>query len=149
MTIPLGNSKRSLLFFKYKVFYSTAWSRSAFANRIVSKCFKRGKEEYAFSVDKKSKTIALQYLGQKSSKLASKPLVRKLVSQNFSTIFGFSSIFDQLLLFYHKQICIWPLELSEHYDPGNHSKNQQKKPIAKQPECNSHEVWCARFLDTF
>ena len=110
-----------------KRFYSTAWSRSAFANRIVSKFFKRGKEEYAFSVDKKSKTIALQYLGQKSSKLGPKPLVRKLVSQNFSTIFGFSSIFDQLLLFDHKQICIWPLELSEHYDPGNHSKNQQKK----------------------
>ena len=30
------------------------WSRSAFANRIVSKFFKRGKEEYALSVDKKT-----------------------------------------------------------------------------------------------
>ena len=33
----------------------------------------------------------------------------------FSTIFAFSSIFGQLLLFDHKQLCIGPLELSEHY----------------------------------
>ena len=47
----------------------------------------------------------------------------------FSTIFAFSSTFGQLLLFDHKQLCIGPLELSEHYEPGNHSKNQQKKPL--------------------
>ena len=33
------------------------------------------------------------------------------------------------LLFDHKQLCIWPLELSEHYEPGNHSKNQRLKPL--------------------
>ena len=47
----------------------------------------------------------------------------------FFTILGFSSIFRQLLLFDHKQLWIGPLELSEHYEPGNHSKNQQKKPL--------------------
>ena len=44
-------------------------------------------------------------------------------------IFGCGNIFDQRLLFDHKQLCIWPLELSEHYEPGNHSKNQRLKPL--------------------
>ena len=29
----------------------------------------------------------------------------------------------------HKQLCILPLELSEHYEPGNQSKNQRLKPL--------------------
>ena len=34
------------------------------------------------------------------------PSFERLFLRIFSTIFGFSSIFDQLLLFDHKQICI-------------------------------------------
>ena len=47
----------------------------------------------------------------------------------FVAIFGCGNIFDQRLLFVHKQLCIWPLELSEHYEPRNHSKNQRLKPL--------------------
>ena len=42
----------------------------------------------------------------------------------FVAIFGCGNIFVQRLLFDHKQLCIWPLELSAHYEPGYHSKNQ-------------------------
>ena len=55
-------------------------------------------------------------------KLSSESLFRRI----FSTIFGFSSIFGQLLLFDHKQLCIEPFELSEHYEPGNHSETSRK-----------------------
>ena len=47
----------------------------------------------------------------------------------FIAIFGCGNIFDQRLLFDHKQLCIWPLELSEHYEAGNQSKNQRLKPL--------------------
>ena len=47
----------------------------------------------------------------------------------FVAIFGCSNIFDQRLLFDHKQPCIWPLELSEPYEPGNHSINQRLKSL--------------------
>ena len=47
----------------------------------------------------------------------------------FVAIFGCGNIFDQRLLFDDKQLCIWPLELSEHYEPGNDSKNQRLKPL--------------------
>ena len=85
--------------------------------------------KYASTTRLKSKTFALQYLGQKSSKLSPKPLVRKLISLSFVAIFGCGNIFDQRLLFDHKQLCIWPLELSEHYEPRNQSKNQRLKPL--------------------
>ena len=39
--------------------------------------------------------------------------------------FGNMCIFDQWLLFDHKQPCIWPLELSYHYEPGIRCKNQR------------------------
>ena len=58
----------------------------------------------------------------------------------FVAIFGCGNIFDQRLLFDHKQLCIWPLELSEHYEPGNHSKNQRLKPLR-----NSLNVSRAKF----
>ena len=43
----------------------------------------------------------------------------------FVNIFSCGSILDQQLLFDCKQL--WPLELSEHYETGNHSKNQRLK----------------------
>ena len=54
----------------------------------------------------------------------------------FIAIFGCGNIFDQRLLFDHKQLCIWPLELSEHYEAGNQSK-PAVKTIAKQSEQQS------------
>ena len=47
----------------------------------------------------------------------------------FVAIFGCGNIFDQRLLFDHKQLCIWPLEFSEHYEAGIQSKNQRLKPL--------------------
>ena len=55
-------------------------------------------------------------------------------------IFGCGNIFYQRLLFDDKQLCIWPLELSKHYEPGNHSKNQRLKPLR-----NSLKVSRAKF----
>ena len=55
-------------------------------------------------------------------------------------IFGCGNIFDQRFLFDHKQLCIWPVELSEHYEPRNHSKNQWLKPLR-----NSLNVSRAKF----
>ena len=39
-----------------------------------------------------------------------------------------------------RQLCIWPLELSEHYESRNHSKNQRLKPLR-----NNLNVSRARF----
>ena len=47
----------------------------------------------------------------------------------FDAIFGCGNIFDQRLLSDHKQLSIWPLELSQHYDPGNQSKTHWLKPL--------------------
>ena len=58
----------------------------------------------------------------------------------FFAIFGCGNIFDQRLLSDHTLICIWPLELSEHYEPGNHTKNQRLKPLR-----NSLNVSRAKF----
>ena len=98
--------------------------------------------KYASTRRLKSKTFALQYLGQKSSKLSPKPLVRKLILWVVVAIFGCGNIPDQRLLFDHKHLCIWPLELSKHYEPGNHSKNQRLKPLR-----NSLKVSRAKFVD--
>ena len=87
--------------------------------------------KYVSTTRLKSKTFALQYLGPKSSKLSPKPLVRKLTSLSFRCHFWLSQIFDQRLLFGYKQLCIWPLELSEHYEPRHHSQNQRLKPLRK------------------
>ena len=47
----------------------------------------------------------------------------------FVAIFVCRNTFDQRLLFDHRPICIWPLELSERYEPRNYSKNQRLKPL--------------------
>ena len=62
--------------------------------------------KYASTTRLKSKTFALQYLGQRSSNLSQKPLVRKLISLSFVAVFGCGNIFDQRLLFDHKRQCI-------------------------------------------
>ena len=85
--------------------------------------------KYASTTRLKSKTFALQYLGKKYLNCLQKFLFESLFLSLFIAIFGCGSIFDQRLLFDHKQLCIWPLELSEHHEPGNHSKNQQLKPL--------------------
>ena len=56
-------------------------------------------------------------------------LFKSLFLWVFGAIFGCGNIFDQRLSFDRKQLCIWQLELSEHYEPGNHSKNQRLKPL--------------------
>ena len=100
--------------------------------------------KYASTTRLKSTTFALQYLGQTSSKLSPNPLVRKLVSlscrRHLWLGVGCGNIFYQRLLFDDKQLCIWPLELSQHYEPGNHSKNQRFKPLR-----NSLKVSRAKF----
>ena len=96
--------------------------------------------EYASTTRLKSKTFSLQYLGQKSSKLSPNLLFESLFHWVFFAILGCGNIFDQRLLSDHTLICIWPLELSEHYEPGNHTKNQRLKPLR-----NSLNVSRAKF----
>ena len=57
----------------------------------------------------------------------------------FVAIFGCGNIFDQRLLT-TKKPCIRPLELSEPYEPGNHSINQRLKSL-----WNSLKVIRAKF----
>ena len=94
--------------------------------------------KYASTARLKSKTFALQYLGKNHLNCLENLLFESLFL-SFRRHFWLGSIFDQRLLFDYKQLCIWPLELSEHYEPGNHSKNQRLKPLR-----NSLNV---RFLD--
>ena len=67
-------------------------------------------------------------------------LLESLFLWVFVAIIVCGNIFDQRLLFDHRQLCIWPLELSEHYEPRNHSKNQRLKPLR-----NNLNVSRARF----
>ena len=146
MTIPLRNSQRlrlnlrveSLIFLSWVFFvhWKGIFIIPTFKEFGVNSIYK-----YASTTWLKSKTFALQYLGKKSSKLSLKPLVRKLISWSFASPFLVVAIFfDQQLLFDHKQLCIWPLGLSQHYEPRNHSKNQSLKPL-----WNSVNVSCAKF----
>ena len=95
--------------------------------------------------------IALQYFGQKSSRLSPKPRVRKLVSQLFlcflELLGRFSPPFFVLAVFLISGFCLTinNYVFSDHYEPGNHSKNQRFHCVTV--ECTSHEVLCARFLD--
>ena len=145
MTIPLGNSLRirlnlqvqSLMFLSWVFFvdWKSTFFLPTFKELGVNSIYK-----YASTARLKSKTFALQYLGQKSSILSQKPLVRKLISLSFVAIFGCGNIFDQRLLFDHKRLCIWSLKLFQHYEPGNQSKNQRLKPLR-----NSMNVSRAKF----
>ena len=87
--------------------------------------------EYVSTTRLKSKTFALQCLSQKSSNCLQNLLFESLFSLSFRRHFWLSQIFDQRLLFDYKQLCIWPLEVSKHDEPGNHSKNQRLKPLGK------------------
>ena len=127
MTIPLGNSQRLRLNLQVQSLIFVSW---VFLSTEKSIFFLPTFEEFGVT-RLKSKTFALQYLGQKSSKLSPKPLVRNFISLRFRRHFWLWQIFDQRLLFDYKQLCIWPLELSEQYEPGNHSKNQRLIPLRK------------------
>ena len=67
-------------------------------------------------------------------------LLESLFLWVFVAIIVCGNIFDQRLLFDNRQLCIWPLELSEHYEPRNHSKNQRLKPLR-----NNRNVSRAKF----
>ena len=152
MTISLGNSLRlrwnlqvqSLIFLSW-VFLSTEKAYSSFPRLknlelilFINTLLLHGlnPRPSLYNISAKNHLNCVQNL-----------LFESLFPWVFVAIFGWGNIFDQRLLFDHKQLCIWPLELSERYEPGNHSKNQRLKPIAKQSECKVREIWRARFLD--
>ena len=142
MTVPLGEvaikssiTKSYLSIVSFFVHWKSIFFLPTFKEFGVNSIYK-----YASTTRLKSKTFALQYLGQKSSKLPQKTSCSKAYFWVFVAILGCGSIFDQRLLFDYKQLCIWPLELSEHYEPGYHSKNQRLKPLR-----NSLNVSRAKF----
>ena len=144
MTVPQGNSLQSrqvqsLIFLSW-VFLSTEKAYSSLTSFPRLNNLKLILYEYASTTRLKSKTFSLQYLGQKSSKLSPNLLFESLFHWVFFAILGCDNIFDQRLLSDHTPICIWPLELSEHYEPGNHTKNQRLKPLR-----NSLNVSRAKF----
>ena len=141
MTIPLGNSLRmrsnlqvQSLMFPSWVFLSTEKAYSSFPRL-------QNLELILFT-----NTLLLHGLNPRpslsniSAKNHLNCLKNLLFESLFLWVFICGSIFDQRLLFDHKQLCIWPLELSEHYEPGSHSKNQRLKPLR-----NSVNVSRAKF----
>ena len=83
-----------------------------------------------------SKTFGLQYLGQKSSKLSPKPLVRKLVSLSFRRHFLVVAIFLISGFYVTKDNYVF-----DHSNfPNIMSPGITVKTIAKQSECKSREV---------
>ena len=150
MTIPLGNSQRtrwnlqvqSLTFLSW-VFLSTEKAYSSFPRLknlelilFINTLLLHGlnPRPSLYNISAKNHLNCLQNL-----------LFESLFLWVFVAIFGCGNIFDQRLLFDNKQLCIWPLELSEHYEPGNHSKNQRLKPLRNSP--SKSREWRARFLD--
>ena len=134
MTIPLGNSLRmqwnlqvqSLMFLSW-VFLSTEKAYSSFPRLknlelilFINTLLLHGlnPRPTLYNISAKNHLNCLQNL-----------LFESLFLWVFVAIFGSGTIFDQRLLFDHKQLCIWPLELSEHYEPGKHSKTQRLKPL--------------------
>ena len=144
MTVPQGNSLQSrqvqsLIFLSW-VFLSTEKAYSSyprlknlglilFINTLLLHVF--------------NPIPSLYNISAKNHLNCSKNLVfASLFRWVFAAIFGCGNSFDQRLLFDHKQQCIWiwPLELFEHYEPRNHSKNQRLKPLR-----NSLNVSRAKF----
>ena len=145
MTIPLGNSLRmrlnlqvqSLMFLSW-VFLSTEKAYSSFPRLknlelilLINTLLPHGlnPRPSLYNIPAKNHLNCLKNL-----------LFDSLFLCVFVAIFGCGNIFDQRLLFDHKQLCNWPLELSEHYEPGNQSKNQRLKPLR-----NSLNVRRAKF----
>ena len=99
----------------------------------------------------KSKTIALQYFGQKSSRLSPKPRVRKLVSQLFlcflELLGRFSPPFFVLAVFFISgfYLTINNYVFSDHYEPENHSKNQRLKPLRNSRMYVARSLMCEIF----
>ena len=120
MTIPLGNSLRSYLKRKTQSLISLVnffvQCKSIFFLPTFKQSGINSIHKYTSTTRFKSKTFALKYLGQKLSQLSPKPPVRKLVSLSFHRHFW-------LWQYFCSAAFIWPLKLSEHYEPGNHSKN--------------------------
>ena len=108
MTIPLGNSvvplktssaKCYLSLVNFFVHWKGIFSLPTFEQFGVNSICKSVSTPWL-----KSKTITLQYLGQQSSKLSRKPLVRNLISQNFfHRLWFYWYFFIRGLLFEHKQ----------------------------------------------
>ena len=145
MTIPLGNSQRMRLNLQVQSLMSLSWVFLSTEKAYSS--FPRLKNlELILFIN----TLLLHVLNPRPSlyNLSAKNHLNFLKSLLFESlflwvfvaIFGCGSIFDQRLLFDYKQLCIWPLELSEHYEPGNHSKIQRLKPLR-----NSLNVSRAKF----
>ena len=145
MTIPLGNSQRmwlnlevqSLLFLSW-VFLSTEQAYSSFPRLknlelilFINTLLLHGlnPRPSLYNISAKNHLNCLQNL-----------LFGSLFLWLFVAMFGCGNNFDQRLLFDHEQLCIWLLELSEHYKPGNHCKNQRLKPFR-----NSLNVSRAKF----
>ena len=134
MTIPLGNSLRmrsnlqvQSLMFPSWVFLSTEKAYSSFPRLknlelilFINTLLLHGlnPRPSLYNISPKNHLNCLKNL-----------LFESLFLWVFVAIFGCGNIFDQRLLFDHKQPCIWPLELSEPYEPGNHSINQRLKSL--------------------
>ena len=152
MKISLGNSQRmrlnlqvqSLMFLSW-VFLSTEKAYSSFL-RLKNLELILFINTLHSTTRLKSKTFALQYLCQKSSKPSQKPVVRKLISLSFRRHFWlwqyfWSAAFDHKKTMYSTTRTFRTLWAREsQYKPA-------VKIIVKQSESNSREIWLARFLD--
>ena len=147
MTVPLGEvaikssiTKSYLSIVSFFVHWKSIFFLPTFKEFGVNSIYK-----YASTTRLKSKTFALQYLGQKS--LSQKPLVRKLISLSFRRHFW-------LWQYFWSAAFIWPqttMYLTTRTFRTLWARESQYKPavkiIVKQSESKSREIWRARFLD--
>ena len=138
MTIPLGNSQRLRLNLQVQSLIFPSWVYSSFPRLknleliiFINTLLLHGLNPSSslYNISAKNHLNCLQNL-----------LFESLFLWVFVAIFACGTIFGQRLLFDHKQLCIWPLELSERYERGNHCKNQRLKPLR-----NSLNVRRAKF----
>ena len=136
MTIPLGNSQRMRLNLQVQSLTFLSWVFLSTEKAYSS--FPRLKNLELILFIKFINTFLLHGLNPKPSlhntwaknhvNSLQNLLFESLFLWVFVAIFGCGNIFDQRFLFDHKQLSIWPLELSQHYEPGNQSKTQRLKP---------------------
>ena len=123
-TIPLGNSQRMRLNLQVQSLVSIViffvHRKSIFFLPTFKEFGVNSTHKYASTTRRKSKTFAVQYLGEKSSKLSQKPLVRKIISLSFRFLFDHPN-FPNIM------------------SPGITVKTAVKT-IAKQSECKPREI---------
>ena len=108
---------------------STVWSRIAFANRIVSKFSNVGRKNMLFQWTKNPRPSLYNISAKNHLNWLQNLSFENLFLRIFSTIFGFSSIFDQLLLLTIKRYVFDHSNFPNIMSPGITAKTSRKNRL--------------------